>query len=302
MRYYSFNTYLRDRFGERVHRLSLDAGFTCPNRDGKLGLSGCIYCDNKGFSRFSEGKVPLRSQIEQSIVSAQKRYGAQKFVAYFQSATNTYATVENLKRTYDTIREFPDIVGLYIATRPDCVDKERLDLIESYTDRYDVWVEYGLQTIHDRTLEIINRKHTYSDTVRAVKMTAERKIKVALHVILGLPGESREDMLGTADAIAALPASGVKFHMLHVLKNTPIEAMYREGKIKLLDMKDYIGIIIEFIGRLPEDRVILRLVSDAKSNYLVAPEWIKNKQEVIRSIEAGMDEKDVRQGSKYKGI
>jgi len=247
MRYYSFNTYLRQKFNTRVHRLSLNAGFTCPNRDGTLSEEGCVYCNERGFSRFAGKTLPLEEQIKKSMEFTKQRYRAEKFIAYFQNATNTYAPVDKLKETYDIIKGFPDIVALAVSTRPDCVDAARLDLIQSYTDNYEVWVEYGLQSVHDKTLRLINRKHTFKQAVEAINETAARNIKVGVHVILGLPGETESEMLETARAVASLPVSGVKFHVLHVLRDTPLEGMLRAKKIKLLDMKEYVDIICKFI-------------------------------------------------------
>ncbi len=302
MRYYSFSSYLRNKFNCRVHRLSLNAGFTCPNRDGTLSSEGCIYCNEKGFSRFAGQALPLEEQIESSIRFAGKRYGAQRFIAYFQNATNTYASVDKLRETYDVIKGFPAIAGLFISTRPDCIDDEKLDLIASYTGDYEVWVEYGLQTVHDRTLTLLNRKHNFAQTVDAINRTAAKNIKAGVHVILGLPGESAADMLETAGAIAALPVSGVKFHVLHVLKDTPLENMFKAGRIKLLDMAEYIDIICRFLEHLRDDQVVLRLVSDARSGFLAAPEWQKDKHKVIRAIEMRLEKLDTFQGKACKAV
>jgi radical SAM protein (TIGR01212 family) len=297
MRYYSFNTYLRSKYGERVHRLSLDAGFTCPTRDGTLDRKGCIYCNEKGFSPFAGKKASLREQIEMSIVSAREKYKAEKYIAYFQNASGTYAPVSELRRAYDIVKDFPSVVGLFISTRPDCVDDEKLDLIQSYTDDYEVWIEYGLQTIHDETLDFINRGHTFSQSVQAIKKTAEKGIKAAAHVILGLPGETREDMIDTARAIAGLPISGVKMHALHVLKNTMLENLYRDGKTDLLTRDEYVKTACDFLENLRPDCVIFRLVSDARKEFLVAPEWINDKGKVISRIEKELEARDSRQGA-----
>ncbi|MBU1128239.1 MAG: TIGR01212 family radical SAM protein, partial [Candidatus Omnitrophica bacterium] len=299
--YYSFNNYLGDRFGAKVRRLSLAAGFTCPNRDGTLSNEGCIYCNEEGFSPFVAKDLSLARQIEESMAFAVKRYGAEKFIAYFQNATGTYAPVAKLKETYDIIRDYPDIVGLFISTRPDCIDSSKLDLIKRYTDEYEVWIEYGIGTVHDGTLEALNRKHTFAESRSAIEKTAERGIKVGVHVILGLPGETASDMMETACRISDLPVSGVKFHVFHVLVNTRLEAMFASGKIKLLDMEEYVSIISGFIERLPRECVVLRLVSDAKKEFLVAPEWMRHKENVISSIRKRLEELDTYQGIKKEG-
>jgi len=296
--FYSFNDYLKDKFGERVQRLSLNAGFGCPNRDGKIDDRGCIYCNDKGFSPFADTKLSLRQQIRQSMDYATKRYKAKKFIAYFQNATNTYASLDKLKKAYDVIKEFPDIVGLYISTRPDCIDKKRLDLIESYCKDYDVWLEYGLQSAHERTLKFINRGHTFHDFIKAVDLTAERNIKVGVHVILGLPGETKEDMLKTAEKIAKLPVSGIKFHMLHVLKDTRLEELYNEKRIKLLTFEEYVSVVCDFLEIINPKCVVFRLVSDAKDDYLIAPKWINRKSEVITAIRNEFKRRGTKQGFK----
>ncbi|MFQ5953183.1 MAG: TIGR01212 family radical SAM protein [Candidatus Omnitrophota bacterium] len=296
MRYYSFNNYLKDKYGTRVHRLGLNAGFTCPNKDGYLGTDGCIFCNEKGFSQFAENNIDLREQIESSIAFAGDRFKARKFIAYFQNATNTYAPASELKKTYDAIRDFPDIIGLFISTRPDCINTEKLDLIENYADNYEVWVEYGLQTVHDKTLNLIKRGHSVSQSLEAVKKTAERGVRVGAHVILGLPGESGKEMVETAREISKLPVSGVKLHVLHVLKNTELEKLYSRGKVELLTQDEYVSIACDFIENLRPTCVILRLVSDAREEVLVAPKWINNKPGVISGVERELEVRGTCQG------
>jgi radical SAM protein (TIGR01212 family) len=297
--YYSFNDYLRERFGARVHRLSLNAGFGCPNRDGNLSRDGCIFCNEKGFAHFTENTPPLHEQIKSSRDFFRRRFKAEKFIAYFQNAANTYRDTRGLKEAYDVVRNFPDIVGLFISTRPDCIDAEKLDLIESYAEDYEVWIEYGLQSIHERTLKKINRSHTFAQSLKAIEATARRNIKVGAHVILGFPGESKDDMMKTAEAIAGLPVSGVKLHVLHVLSDTKLQTMFERGEIKLLERSEYVSLACDFLERLNPGCVILRLVSDARKEALVAPEWINEKQKVIKEIEDEFQGRATKQGSKY---
>ena len=297
--FFSFNTYLRNKFGRRVQRLSLNAGFTCPNRDGKISREGCIYCNDEGFSPFARTRLSLEQQIRQSIIYARNRYKAEKFIAYFQNATNTYAPLDKLKKAYNTIREFPDIVGLYISTRPDCVDEKRLDLIASFRKDYEVWIEYGLQSAHDRTLKFINRGHIFHDFVKAAEMAVERKIKVGAHVILGLPGETQADILSTAQKLAKMPVSGIKFHMLHVLKDTKLERYYNEGKIKLLSFNKYVECVCDFLETISPVCVIFRIISDAKDDFLIAPKWINRKSEVINAVNNEFKRRGTKQGSRY---
>ncbi len=302
MYYYPFNKYLREKFGEKVRRLSLNAGFTCPNRDGKLGTEGCVFCNEYGFSRFAGKKISLDEQIVSSMKRAAEKYGVRKFIAYFQNATNTYADVRDLKAAYDVIKNYPEIVGLFISTRPDCAGDEVLDLIAGYIGLYEVWIEYGLQSAHDRTLRGINRGHTFSVTAEAIKRTAERGIKVGAHVILGLPGESREDMIATAKEVSGLPVSGVKLHLLHVLKDTKLEEAYRRGEVELMEREEYVGAACDFLEYTRPDRIVLRLVSDAKEDYLVAPGWMNDKMKVIGAIEDEFSKRGTCQGSALAGV
>lgn len=298
--YYSFNDYLQAKYGTRVQRLSLNAGFTCPTRDGKMDTEGCIYCNEKGFSPLAGTR--LAKQIEKAAAYAKKRYSAGRFVAYFQNATNTYAPCSKLKKTYDIIRHYPDIVGLYISTRPDCIDDKKLDLIESYSPDYDVWIEYGLQSSHDRTLKLINRRHTFHDFAEAAAMTAKRNIKVGAHVILGLPGETPDDMLRTAEKIAALPVSGIKLHVLHVLKGTKLERQYKSGGINLMSFGEYVSAVCDFLELTDPRCVIFRLVSDANPDFLVAPKWINRKSEVINAVKKEFERRGTKQGSRWRAM
>ena len=298
-KFFSFNRYLRERFGQRVHRLSLDAGFSCPNIDGTLSNQGCIFCNNKAFSHFTRDRQPsLEEQIIQSREYARKRFKAKKFIAYFQAFSSTYGDIDFLRQQYDTIRRFNDIVGLAISTRPDCIDKAKLDLIEDFTKDYEVYIEYGLQTVHQDSLKFINRNQTFSDFQRAVELTSKRKnINIAAHIILGLPYESKADMLATAGMISKLPLWGVKFHCLHVVKDTRLEEIYNEGEVKLLSCDEYIDILVSFLEVIPAEWVILRLVSDADKELLIAPKWINDKQAVLKRIEEEFSRRKTYQGA-----
>ncbi|MFH1878297.1 MAG: TIGR01212 family radical SAM protein [Candidatus Omnitrophota bacterium] len=296
MRYYSFSNYLKDRYGTKVWRVSLSAGFSCPNKDRPGGGGGCIFCNEAGFSRYAASALSLAEQIEKSIKEIRDKKKAAKFIAYFQNATNTYGDLEALKTAYDVITGYPEIVALYISTRPDCVDESKLDLIASYTRRYEVWIEYGVQTAHDRTLKIINRGHTFAESADAVKKTVSKGIKAAAHIILGLPGENRQDMIATAREISKLPVSGIKLHTLHVMLNTELEKMYRAGGIKILEMEEYIGLACDFLENTRKDCVIFRLASDARDELLIAPKWMNDKFSVINGIENELEARGTAQG------
>lgn len=298
--FYSFNTYLKSKFGERVHRISLNAGFSCPNIDGSLSSQGCLYCNNKGFGQYAQTAKTIEEQIEESIAYYAKKLKVRKFIAYFQSFSNTYDNAQALKKKYDLIKKFPDIVGLFISTRPDCIDEEKIKLIADYQERYLVWLEYGLQTTHNHLLKAINRNHTYENFLSTLVLTRKYGINVGVHMILGLPKASREDMLIDAERIAALDIQGVKFHALHVFKDTPLAQSYQRGKITLLNCQDYITIIVDFLECIPASMVVLRLVSTANPLYLLAPLWINDKAQIIEDIEKEFRRRGTRQGSRYK--
>ncbi len=299
--YYSFNSFLRDKFGERAHKLSLDAGFSCPNIDGSKSGKGCIFCNNRSFSRFvSNRRIPLKEQIRQSMEYAFKRFKAKKFIAYFQSFTNTYAGVRELEEKYSVIKSFPEIVGLSVSTRPDCVDKEKIKLIKTFTSDYMVWIEYGLQTIHDKSLNFLNRGHNYEDFLKALSLTEGQGVYIGVHLILGILGETKEMMMETARKISKLPLSGVKFHCLYVVKDTLLEDMYDQGGVELLSEEEYADIVCGFLERIPPNWAVLRLVSDADREYLRAPLWVNQKQRVVNRIKQELMKRSSYQGRLFR--
>ncbi len=296
--YYSFNQFLREKFGCKVWKLSLNAEFSCPNRDGTLSREGCVFCNNKAFSYFVKEPAPLKKQILHSMEYARRRFKAKKFIAYFQSFTNTYGEIEELKKRYEVIREFPEIVGLSISTRPDCVDKEKLKLIQSYTKNYMVWIEYGLGSIHNKSLALLNRNHTFEDFLKAVELTKNRDIFIGVHIILGIPTETRKDILNTAKVLSRLPLWGVKFHCLHVVKDTKLEKLYNQAQVGVLSWREYVGLLCDFLELIPSEWVILRLVSEACPDYLVAPQWLNQKQFILREIEKELIRRNSWQGKR----
>ena len=259
-RYYQFSEYLKNKFGKKVYKITLDAGFSCPNRDGKISSGGCIFCDDGGsFSRAHSKLLSVQEQVQEGIHNLSTRFKAQKFMSYFQAYSNTYKPVDELKNIYDASLCHPDIVGISIGTRPDCVDEAKLDLIASYTNNYETWVEYGLQSMHDKTLRFINRGHDFETFVKAYNLTKQRGINVGVHVILGLPGETKEDMLTTIKTLAKMGVDGVKFHCLCIFPNTKLYDMYEAGEIKLLEEDEYVDIACDCIELLPSDTTIHRL-------------------------------------------
>jgi radical SAM protein (TIGR01212 family) len=301
-RYYDLNSYLRKMFGCRVQKISLDAGLTCPNRDGRISTGGCMYCNSRGSGTgASRQGLSITDQIMRGKEFLKKRYKAQKFIAYFQSFCNTYGPYEKLKGLYQEALAIDDIVGLSIGTRPDCIDESVLTLIEGYARDYLVWIEYGLQSIHDRTLALINRGHDVGCFKGAVDKTRGRGIKICAHVILGLPFEDRDDMLTTAKAVAAMGIDGIKIHLLYVVKGTRMEKLYLEGKYRCLEQEEYVNLVCDFLELLPPDMVIQRLTGDPHPHELVAPEWSLRKNETLSRIKEILADRGSRQGKGFNG-
>ncbi len=300
-RYYKFSKYLKSRFGERVHKVSVDAGFSCPNRDGKMNKNGCIFCDNKGFSFNTRvTSRPLNVQIEEGINIGKRRFNAYKFIVYFQAYTNTYADVDILQKRYDVIREFDDVVGISIATRPDCINEEILSLINSYTQKYEVWIEYGLQSIHQKTLAFINRGHFYDEFLEAINLTRKKtNIKICAHVIIGLPFETKQMILETAKALGLLKIDAVKIHPLYIIKGTKLEEMFREGLYRPLNMEGYLNLVAGFLEYLWPNTVIQRITADCPREFLVEPLWILEKNKVLNELERSLYERQTFQGRLY---
>lgn len=301
-RYNNLNGFLREKFnGEKIYKISLDAGFTCPNRDGKVSKGGCTFCSSSGSGDFAGERVKsITEQFSDIKEMMHKKWKKGKYIAYFQAYTNTYAPVEVLKEKYDEALKEDDVVALAIATRPDCVGDDVLDLLEDYSKRLYTWVELGLQTSNDNTAMFINRGYKLEVFRKAAQDLAARNIDVVAHVIFGLPGETREDMLSTVKYISTLPIKGVKLHLLHVMKNTVMEQQLENGEFNLLDMDEYIDIITESIALLPEDVVIHRLTGDAPRNLLIGPMWSLKKWEVLNAIDDALKEKDLYQGKYFQ--
>jgi len=294
--YNDYNSYLKTKYGCKVHRIGLDAGFSCPNRDGTKGIKGCLYCNEDGSrSSYINTEDNVQSQLRKRI-ECLKEKGAKKFIAYFQAFTNTHAPVEKLKAVYDQILPFEDIVGLSIGTRVDAVDHGKLALISSYKNRYDVWIEYGLQSSHNKTLSLINRAHTYEDFSEAVKLTRKFDIPICAHIILGLPGETKKDMLETAGRIATLEIDGVKIHLLHILKGSAFEKLYHEKEITLMEENEYAETVCDILELLPKNTVIQRLTGQGSPANHIAPHWAMNKTGTVRKIEDILKRRGTYQG------
>ena len=299
--YRDLNSYFRSLYGCRVHKVTVDAGLDCPNRDGSISIGGCIYCNANGSGTGAHRQgLSITQQIERSKARIARRFKTNKLMAYFQSFSNTYAPVDRLKALYDEALAIEDVVGLAVGTRPDCVDPPVLDLLEGYTKKHLIWIEYGLQSAHDHTLARINRGHDVACFERAVSLTRNRNIRICAHVILGLPGESRQEMLETADAIAALGIDGIKLHLLYVVRGTPMETQYRAGSYRCLGQREYAELTCDFIERLPETMIIQRLTGDPHPKELVAPAWSLQKRETMDLIHTRFKDKNTWQGRAFK--
>lgn len=295
--YKDLNTYYRSLFGCRVQKITIDAGFSCPNRDGKLSKSGCIYCNSKGSGTgFFEKGFSISQQLYRGQKMLSKRYKAKKFIAYFQSFSNTYAPVDQLKQVYDEALSVKDVVGISIGTRPDCVDSSILNLLQNYSKDFLVCIEYGLQSAHNKTLSLINRGHNFECFKKAILATKNRGIKTCVHIILGLPDENRRLMLETAKIIAGLGIDGIKIHLLYIIKGTKLEKLYTSGSYTCLKQEDYIQIVCDFLELLPENMIIHRLTGDPHPEELVAPLWSMRKNETLALIQKTMKERNSWQG------
>lgn len=298
--YRDFNSYLREVFGCRVQKIVIDAGLTCPNRDGTISRGGCIYCNARGSGSGAASRLQsIGDQLEEGKSYLARRYKAKKFLAYFQSFTNTYGSRDRLKQLYEEALSVPDVVGLTIGTRPDCVDEEILEYLGRVGQNRLVWLEYGLQSANNATLALINRGHEVEAFSKAVERTRRRDIPVCAHVILGLPGETGDDMLNTARFLAASPIQAVKIHLLYVVRGTELERWYLEGNYRCLSRQEYVVIVADFLALLPPQVIIQRLTGDPHPGELVAPLWALEKQNNLNAIQTHMQHRGLFQGKEY---
>ena len=295
MEYYSLNQYLRDTFGQKVYKIAIDGGFTCPNRDGTLDTRGCIFCSGVGSGEFAQDRM---ESIALQITKAKERVAGKikegKYIAYFQAFTNTYAPVSRLRQLYEEAMAQEDVVALSIATRPDCLSTEIIELLVECNRKMPVWVELGLQTIHEDTAQYIRRGYALSVFDDAVKRLQEAGISVIVHVILGLPGESREDMLETVDYVGKSGIDGIKLQLLHVIQGTDLEKEYKQGKFQVLELEEYVQLVADCIALLPKDMVIHRMTGDGDKRTLVAPMWSADKKKVLNRLNQVIRERDRR--------
>ncbi len=296
-RYYPFSKYLKETFNKKVYKITLDGGFNCPNRDGTISSGGCIFCDETGsYSRCNCSKNSIQTQIKESMLKLSEQFKAEAFMAYFQSYSNTYAPIEKLKEIYDSVFFDEKIVSISIGTRPDCVDKEKLNLISTYKHP---WIEYGLQSANNKTLELINRGHDFECFKKAVKETKKRNIKVCAHIILGLENETKKDMLETAKKLAELEIDGIKIHMLTILKDSPLAKIYEKQPFYLMNMEQYAEIVCDILEILPPTTTIQRIAGTGYSETTLQPKWVNRRFEILNLIDKIMLQRNSYQGQNY---
>jgi len=300
LRYHSYRFFLQQAFGHRVQKVSIDAGFTCPNVDGSVAIGGCVFCDNRSFSPSRRvPRVDIRDQIDEGIRRLKRRYKCDHFMAYFQPATNTYAPVDRLETLYRAALSHPKIDALAIGTRPDCLPEDVIGLLSELSQSTYLSLEIGVQSIHNRSLEWMNRGHDYDSFVDAVQRCRQRGFEICTHVILGLPGESHEDMMATADAVAELNVDAIKIHNLYAVENTPLAEQVRNGEVELMDRPSYVQTIVDFLERLPPQMVVERISGDAPPDYFVGPSWCLDKPALRNAIFAELEERDSWQGKRF---
>lgn len=298
-RYNQFSAYLKNKFGAKVYKITIDAGFSCPNRDGTISSGGCIFCDDGGsFSQAHSNILPVEEQVNIGAKTLHERFKAEKFMSYFQAYSNTYKPVNELEKIYKSSLNHPDVVGISVGTRPDCVDNEKLDLLSDISKDYYTWIEYGLQSIHDKTLKKINRGHNFDCFLKAYEMSKEKGLNVCVHVILGL-WETHDEILQTAQKLAELNIDGIKIHMLCALKNTRLANLYEIGKIDFMSEDEYVKLVCDFLEILPKTTIIHRLAGNGLKKNLIAPRWLGAKLDCLNKIDREFINRNTYQGARH---
>lgn len=296
-RYNQFNTWLKNKFGERTLKICIDGGFSCPNRDGRKGCGGCIFCGERGSGENTK-RMDISSQVKNHL-NSYKADRAQKFIAYFQNFSNTYDTVEVLKERYDSALIDDRIVALGIATRPDCIDENVVKLLEEYKEKYYVYVELGLQTANEKVAQKFNRGYSNEEFIKAVKLLNKHNIDVITHIMVGLPYEEKNDIYNTVQFINSLNILGVKIHSTYIIKNTKLEKLYNDHKYIPISLDFYVDSVCDILSHLRPDVVICRITGDAPKDLLIEPKWNSHKKIVLNAINKRLEEKDVYQGDNY---
>ncbi|MGS0764636.1 TIGR01212 family radical SAM protein [Syntrophomonas curvata] len=301
-RYHSLNYHLQHKLGGKVFKIPLDAGFTCPNRDGRLSRNGCLFCSAQGSGDFAGRRgQQLTEQFNEVKPAMHAKWPRGKYIAYFQAFTNTYAPVERLRDLYYSALGQEGVVGLAIATRPDCLPDAVLDLLQEINEKTYLWVELGLQSIHARSMQMLNLQYTYKDFCKALLRLQRRGIETCAHIILGLPYESEPEMTMTGRTIADLPLQGVKLHLLHIMKGTPLAAIYQQNPFPVMEKEQYIDLVVDILEILPPEMIIHRLTGDSPRALLIAPQWSLKKWEVLNGIDHCLQERNTWQGKYYIG-
>lgn len=301
-RFHTWNYEMREQFGAKVFKVMLDAGFTCPNRDGKIATGGCTFCSARGSGDFAGSRRDdLVTQFNKIRDRQHQKWPEASYIGYFQAYTNTYAPVEELREYYEVILQQPGVVGLSIATRPDCLPDDVVDYLAELNERTYLWVEMGLQTIHEKTSELINRAHDTECYLEAVEKLRRRNIRVCAHIIYGLPGETHEMMLDTARAVADMDVQGIKVHLLHLMRKTPMVRQYEAGLVRFLEKDEYVKLVVDTLELLPPDMIVHRLTGDAPRDLLIGPMWSLKKWEVLNAIDAELTARGTWQGKLWTG-
>ncbi len=299
--YYSFNWYLKQNYNHPVRKVTVDAGFTCPNRDGTVTTGGCTYCNNDSFNpSYNDRRKSLRWQIDQGIDFLSRRYGSEKYMVYFQPYSNTHAPLEELRQLYEEALQVPDVIGLTIGTRPDCVDEAKLDYLAELGRQFDVTIEYGLESISDTTLQRINRGHDVKAYETAMRMSAERGLKTCTHIIIGFPWEEETQWLETAAYLSEQKTTFLKVHQLHVVKNTAMAKEYQRMPFHVFGYEEYRQFLLKFIARLSPEIVLQRLAGEAPPNILIAPKWNVQMGSFIKDFRELCRQENIWQGKDYK--
>ncbi|MDG5787757.1 TIGR01212 family radical SAM protein [Evansella sp. AB-P1] len=301
-RYYTWSAHLKQHFGEKVFKVSLDGGFDCPNRDGNVASGGCTFCSERGSGDFAGNRRDdLITQFNTIKEKLHQKWKSAKYIGYFQAYTNTYAPVEELKEMYEVILEQEGVVGLSIATRPDCLPDDVVEYLADLNKRTYLWVELGLQTVHEKTASLINRAHDYECYVEGVKKLRKHNIRVCSHIINGLPLETYDMMMETAKEVAQLDVQGIKIHLLHLLKKTPMVKQYEKGMLQFMSLEEYVNLVCDQLEVIPESMIIHRLTGDGPADLMIGPMWSLNKWEVLNSIDAELKRRNSWQGKLSEG-
>jgi radical SAM protein (TIGR01212 family) len=299
-RYHTWNYHLRQQFGEKVFKVMLDAGFTCPNRDGSIAIGGCTFCSARGSGDFAGWRRDdLVTQFNEVKGRQHQKWPNAKYIGYFQAYSNTYAPVDVLRDYYEVILQQEGVVGLSIATRPDCLPDDVVELLAEINEKTYLWVELGLQTIHESTSQLINRAHTTECYYEGVEKLRKHNIRVCSHIIFGLPQETEEMMMDTAKAVADMDVQGIKIHLLHLLRKTPMVKQYEAGLLQFLEKDQYVRLIVDALEILPPEMIVHRLTGDGPPDLLIGPMWSRKKWEVLNAIDAELKRRDTWQGKKY---